>query len=229
VIEARICSVVTRLARTTCRNSETSASISSARLHRLWTELITRWPRNRDASSSATATTASQRAATLARGRASPHSTEAEVAPSQARLIMSEPHAVLGMYQLSRLDEFITQRQKIAQIYDESLAGLENCRPLELPENMRSNYYKYIAFLRKADDRQHFKQTLRETYEVFCGGEVYELPCHLQPVFKNLYGLSEGDFPMAEDLCARHICLPMYATMTEEEAEYVVKSVKEVA
>lgn len=142
---------------------------------------------------------------------------------------MSELHAVLGIYQLSRLNEFIPARQKIAQIYDETLSEVPNCKPLSIPENMKSNYYKYIAFLRKADDRQHFKQTLRETYEVFCGGEVYELPCHLQPVFKNLYGLSEGDFPVAEDLCGRHICLPMYPTMSEEEAEHVVRSIKEVA
>ncbi|UCH88891.1 MAG: DegT/DnrJ/EryC1/StrS family aminotransferase [Thermoplasmata archaeon] len=141
---------------------------------------------------------------------------------------MSELHAVLGMYQLSRLDEFITTRQKIAQIYDESLSDVKNIQTLPLPANMKSNYYKYIAILDSSQNRQTVKQTLREKHDVFFGGEVYELPCHLQPVFKDLYGLKEGMFPKAEDLCARHVCLPMFATMTEAEANHVVASIKEV-
>jgi dTDP-4-amino-4,6-dideoxygalactose transaminase len=141
---------------------------------------------------------------------------------------MSEPNAVMGMYQFARLDEFIKTRQKIAQIYDESLADVDKITTLKLPDDLSSNYYKYIAVLDKGLDRKDVKQTLREKHEVFFGGEVYELPCHLQPVFKELYGLSEGMFPVAEDLCARHVCLPMFATMTEEEANHVVESIKEV-
>jgi dTDP-4-amino-4,6-dideoxygalactose transaminase len=139
---------------------------------------------------------------------------------------MSEPNAILGSYQLSRLKEFIENRQRIAQIYDESLTH-EKIQLLKLSKDLSSNYYKYIAYLDKGIDRKAYKQTLREKHEVFLGGEVYELPCHLQPVFKELYGLSEGMFPVAEDLCARHVCLPMYPTMTDEEANYVVESMKE--
>lgn len=141
---------------------------------------------------------------------------------------MSELHAVLGMYQLARLDDFVEARQKIAQVYDESLAELDHIKPLKLPANLKSNYYKYIAFLGKGIDRAQYKQTLRENHEVFLGGEVYELPCHLQPVFKELYGLKEGMFPVAEELCATHVCLPMYPTMTDEETKHVVDSIKEV-
>jgi dTDP-4-amino-4,6-dideoxygalactose transaminase len=141
---------------------------------------------------------------------------------------MSEPNAVMGMYQFARLDEFIKTRQKIAQIYDESLADVDKITTLKLPDDLSSNYYKYIAVLNKGLDRKEVKQALREKHEVFFGGEVYELPCHLQPVFKELYNLSEGMFPVAEDLCARHVCLPMFATMTEEEANHVVESIKEV-
>ncbi len=139
---------------------------------------------------------------------------------------MSEIHGVIGLYQFRRLEEFIAQRRNIAQIYDSGLGKSEGLEPLKTPNEVRSNYYKYIAFLEKGIDRDWFKKELRETFEVNLSGEVYDIPCHRQPVFNGL-GL-EGDFPIAEDLCRRMVCLPISAIMTEEEAEYVIDSLRRV-
>jgi dTDP-4-amino-4,6-dideoxygalactose transaminase len=99
---------------------------------------------------------------------------------------------------------------------------------LKTPPGTKSNYYKYAAVLRDGIDRAALKKELKEKYSVSLSGEVYELPCHLQPVFKDLYGSNGGELSVAEDLCQRHICLPVFATMTDEEAGYVVNSLKGV-
>ena len=138
---------------------------------------------------------------------------------------MSEPHAIIGLSQFGRLEEFIAARQRIAAIYDEGLAGISGIHALPVPEGCRCNYYKYIALLDDGIDRAKLKKILREEYGVALSGEVYELPCHLQPIFQE--GYKEGDFPVAEDICARHVCLPVYVTMTDEEARYVVASIKD--
>jgi len=134
---------------------------------------------------------------------------------------MSEPHAIIGRSQLARLEDFVAARQRVARVYDEGLRGVEGITPLLLPEGCRSNYYKYIALLGPGIDRKALKQVLREEYGVGLSGEVYEQPCHLQPVFAPY---AAGAFPEAEDICARHVCLPVYANMTDEEARYVVSS-----
>jgi dTDP-4-amino-4,6-dideoxygalactose transaminase len=133
---------------------------------------------------------------------------------------MSEPHAVIGRYQLKRLPEFIAARQRIAAIYDRSLAAI-SVEPLRMPAGVSSNYYKYIAMPPAGVDRVALKKKLREAYDVGLSGEVYEAPCHLQPVFGPL---AAGTLPVAEELCARHICLPVSAVMTDDDAAYVVES-----
>ena len=70
-------------------------------------------------------------------------------------------------------------------------------------------------------DRAALKKRLRESFDVGLSGEVYEAPCHLQPVFGPL---AAGTLPVAEELCARHICLPVSAVMTDDDAAYVVDS-----
>jgi dTDP-4-amino-4,6-dideoxygalactose transaminase len=138
---------------------------------------------------------------------------------------MSEPHAIIGRAQLGRLEEFVVARNRIAQIYDDGLRQLQGIRAFELPPACRSNYYKYIALLNASIERTALKKLLREEYGVGLSGEVYETPCHMQPIFEEYS--STDDFPVALDICRRHVCLPVYAAMHETEALYVVASLKE--
>ena len=133
---------------------------------------------------------------------------------------LSEPHAIIGRSQLARLPEFIAARQRIAAIYDRLLPGT-GIATLPVPASVSCNYYKYVAMPPAGVDRAALKKTLRERYDVGLSGEVYEAPCHLQPVFGPQ---AQGTLPVAEELCARHICLPVSAVMTDGDAEYVVES-----
>jgi perosamine synthetase len=137
---------------------------------------------------------------------------------------LSEPHAVIGLAQLKRLAEFSDHRRAIASVYDESLRKLgERAMAVKPAQGCISNYYKYPVMLADAD-RPALKKLMREEYEVGLSGEVYDTPLHKQPVFAPWSaGLS---LPGAEDICARHICLPISATMSEDDARYVVDSLE---
>jgi perosamine synthetase len=138
---------------------------------------------------------------------------------------MSELHAAVGLVHLSRLDEAIAARRAAAARYDKALAAVPGCRSLPIPAASVSNYYKYVALLDPGIDRAEVKGALAERTGVSLSGEVYALPLHRQPVFA---GLAAGSFPVADDVCARHICLPVHSDMTDDEADYVVDSVTSV-
>lgn len=140
---------------------------------------------------------------------------------------MSEIHAAIGLSQFARLEEFIADRRGAARTYDEELASAKNVFLVKIPSQAKSNYYKYVAILKEGIDRAALKQKLKEKFNVSLSGEVYELPCHLQPVLKSLYGFKGGELPVSEDLCKRQICLPVFAGMTGEQARYVASSLKE--
>jgi perosamine synthetase len=138
---------------------------------------------------------------------------------------MSELHAAVGLVQLSRLDEFLERRRSVARLYDEALAGVDGITPLRLPAACASNYYKYIALLDPGIDRAALKRTLRQEYGVGMSGEVYAGPLHRQPIFA---AIPAGPLPVAEDVCARHVCLPVHSDMTDAEAEHVVAGLRQV-
>jgi dTDP-4-amino-4,6-dideoxygalactose transaminase len=138
---------------------------------------------------------------------------------------MSELHAAVGVVQLRRLDEFIGNRRAIAAQYDEQLARVDGISVLAPHPEAASNYYKYLALLDEAIDRTTLKDLLRKEHGVSMSGEVYAAPLHFQPVFGDL---QHDSLPVAEDVCARHVCLPIHSDMTADEASYVVESLTAV-
>jgi perosamine synthetase len=138
---------------------------------------------------------------------------------------MSEQAAVTGLVHLRRMTTFIEHRRDVAARYDAALARLDGLEPLGEPPGCEGNYYKYIALLPPDADRASFKHKLASDHGVRLAGEVYELPLHRQPVFAEFAG---PPLPVAEDLCARHLCLPIHSDMTADEVDQVVGGVAAV-
>ncbi|MEV6976254.1 DegT/DnrJ/EryC1/StrS aminotransferase family protein [Kitasatospora sp. NPDC093806] len=141
---------------------------------------------------------------------------------------MSEPNAAIGTVHLRRLKEFVETRRRVAQRYDAALAALAaqgGLSPVTEPAGCRGNYYKYVALLPAGVDRAAFKRAVAEEYQVRLSGEVYDLPLHLQPV---LAPYRRTELPVAEDVCARQICLPVHSDMTEDETDLVIEAVTAV-
>src|SRR6185437_1256442 len=138
---------------------------------------------------------------------------------------MSELHAATGLVHLRRMEEFIARRRTVAARYDKALADLDGLQPLAEPPGCRSNIYKYIALLPAGLDRARFKSELAQRFQVKLSGEVYDLPLHRQPVLAEYAG---PPLPVAEELAARHICLPVHSDMTDGEVDEVLAAVAAV-
>ena len=54
----------------------------------------------------------------------------------------------------------------------------------------------------------------------------YPIPMHLQECYKDL-GFKKGDFPIAEEISATELSIPMYYGMKDEEVQYVIDILNE--
>jgi perosamine synthetase len=140
---------------------------------------------------------------------------------------MDELSAVTGLVHLRRLGEFIDRRRAVATRYESGLAGIGFLRPLHEPPGCLSNFYKYVAMLPPGVDRAWFKRELADRHDVRLAGEVYEVPLHLQPVLAE-YASGES-LPAAEDVCRRHVCLPVHSDMADHEVDQVLEAVAKVS
>lgn len=136
---------------------------------------------------------------------------------------MTEPQAILGLTQVPRLPQFIARRQEIAERYRAKLSGVPGLQVLPVPDGAQPNFYKLIVLVEGASP-ELLQRELREQYEISLGGYVYELPLHQQPVFRHL---ADSALPVAEDLCRRHLCPPIYPSLSDEQVDYVITAIDE--
>jgi len=135
---------------------------------------------------------------------------------------LSDMHAALGLSQMAKLDSFVAKRNELAGRYDKLLAGLP-LKPLKRDEGLYSAFHLYVVLLDVGLDRRKLFDSLRAKN---IGVMVHYIPIHLQPWYAKL-GFKPGDFPASESYYKRALTIPLYPSMSEDEQDYVVKSLKE--
>ena len=138
---------------------------------------------------------------------------------------MDELSAALGCSQMERIEEILEKRAKVAEMYGEKLARVEEVQvPFIAPYVSRMSWFVYVVRLDRGIDRNKVIKYLNEE-GVQC--KPYFTPIHLQPFYRKMFGYKEGDFPITEDVTGRTIALPFFNNLKEEQIDYVVKKLKE--
>lgn len=136
------------------------------------------------------------------------------------RCHMTNINAAIGLSQLTRLDEFITNRRRICQAYNEAFAGLDW---LITPATDFSDVSPFIYTLRVLDGRRSaFIEHLQQ-----CGVEtgIHFLPCHTKTLCAKM---RRGPMTVTEEVGEQIVTLPLWSIMPREVVERVIDAVTSV-
>ena len=125
--------------------------------------------------------------------------------------------AALGLSQLKRSDEGLQRRREIATTYQESFNGKDFLKG----QSGVVEGHAYHLYVLEVENRLGLYNYLREK-KIFA--QIHYIPTHLMPYYKK-FGWNEGDLPHAENYYKDCISLPMYPTLSEEEQDFVIKSI----
>ena len=128
--------------------------------------------------------------------------------------------AAIGIHQLKRAEAFQRVRESVAHAYDEALAGLPLVLPPQPRRGDRHSWHLYVVRLEDAArlGRDAFVDAL---FAAGIGCSVHYIPLHLQPYWRDRYGLEAASFPHSQHAYERLISLPMHARMSAADAERV--------
>ncbi|ALM10317.1 MAG TPA: UDP-4-amino-4,6-dideoxy-N-acetyl-beta-L-altrosamine transaminase [Candidatus Peribacter riflensis] len=141
---------------------------------------------------------------------------------------LTDIQCALGLSQLKRVPEWTKRRQAIAKQYDAALKGMNGLCPLAVRKDVQHAYHLYVIQLeleRLTAGRNEIFQALRAEN---IGVNVHYVPVHLHPYYRRTFGTAEGLCPVAERAYERIISLPMFAAMTEQDAQDVIEALKKV-
>lgn len=134
---------------------------------------------------------------------------------------LDELQAAFLSVKLPHLDRMNQERAKIADRY---LNEIKNDSVL-LPEVINDIVPVWHIFGIRCANRDDLEQKLNEAG--IQTNKHYPIPIHLQGAYKSM-GYKAGDFPIAEEISATQLSLPIYYGLTEKEVDYVISTINEM-
>ena len=148
-----------------------------------------------------------------------------DVAEAGFKANMTDIAAAIGLVQLAKLDEMQRRRNEIALRYHEAFADLPmTLAALPRPGDKHA-WHLYITRLRHDSplSRDDFIDAMT-AQNIQCS--VHYIPLHRHSFWRKTLNPDLRDFPVAEEVYANTVSLPLYADMTESEQSYVIETVR---
>ena len=157
---------------------------------------------------------------------------------------MTNMQGAIGVEQMKKYDYIIGERVKKAEIYNKELAGLEWIRTPVVPEGYQHTYQSYCLLVGGNNYRRmhmvggaekyiglwnHLKDGLTNTFKakgIAIRGGTHA--CHMLPYYARKYNLKPFDFPNTAIADALLVTIPLFASMTDDEQQYIIDAIKEV-
>jgi dTDP-4-amino-4,6-dideoxygalactose transaminase len=132
---------------------------------------------------------------------------------------LDEMSAALGLSQLSRIDELLDRRRKVASVYDALLRTIRGVTLLSPSDT--TTLLSWFVLIVRLDQNICRDRVISHLESCGIPTRTYFSPIHLQPYFKERFGYQEGDFPIAERVAKSTLALPFHSTLSNADIEYV--------
>ena len=141
---------------------------------------------------------------------------------------MSDIMASMGIHQLKKAERMKARRREIAMCYTEALQGLPLTLPYLPAEDEDNAWHLYPVHIRKDAPVMRDEFIKQMSFSAKIGCSVHFIPLHLQPYYRDKYGLTPQMFPCATEAFESEVSLPIYPKMTDEDVEYVIEQIRRI-
>jgi len=148
----------------------------------------------------------------------------------------------IGVEQMKKYDYIVGERAKKAEIYNRELAGLDWIRTPVVPEGYKHTYQSYCLLVgehissvkaeKALDYIGHWSSTKDKLVASFKDKGISVRggthACHMLPYYVRKYNLNPVDFPNTMIADALLVTIPLFASMTDDEQQFIIDAIKEL-
>lgn len=139
---------------------------------------------------------------------------------------MTDLQGAIGVVQLGKLDKFISERQRWADYYSESLKEISWIRTPVVPPGYNHGWQSYVLFIdeKKAPFRRNdiMESLQRKGISTRPGTHAV----HMLAFYSKAFGIRPDDFPQARLANDCSMSIPLHNCMVKEDFEYIVNAIK---
>ena len=142
---------------------------------------------------------------------------------------MTDLQGAVGLVQLEKMEQFISERQRWADFYQKELASIEWLKTPAVPADCKHGWQAYVCFV----DESKAPFFRNETMEKLQAKGIHTRPgthaVHLLGYYRERFGFEPDDFPNSKLANDCSMAIPLHNRMSAEDHEYVVECLCEMA
>lgn len=136
--------------------------------------------------------------------------------------------AAIGLAQLERAESLRNERERCARLYFNSLGDID-CIDLPLLHvSMSDHAWHIFHIILKENSPVSRNQFIELMAERGIGTSVHYKPLHRMTYYRNHYGLKPENYPNAERIWKGCVSLPIYASLTDDEVDYICSAITSI-
>ena len=138
---------------------------------------------------------------------------------------MSDIQAAIGLHQLEEVEMMNERRRHLANRYRKAFVDMSDKLTMQgIPSyDFTHSGHLFPVCIVDSEKLYHFMSFLKENS---IGTTPYYTPLHLFSYYQKEFGFKKGDFPEAEYVGERIVCLPLYYSLQESDQDYIIEMVK---
>lgn len=140
---------------------------------------------------------------------------------------LTDLQGAVGLCQLRRLDGLIAGRRRLAALYQSALKEVGWLIPPSVPAGYEHSWQAYVC-LTDPGLKISRDEVMARLHQAGIGSRAGTHAIHELGWYRDKYGLRSGDFPVAADLRARTLSLPLHNKTTEDDLGRVVETLKKI-
>lgn len=142
---------------------------------------------------------------------------------------MTDLQGAVGLVQLGKLDRFIAERQRWAEFYCKRLSALHWLHMPLFPETGNHAWQAFVTRVNPAMAPMERNALMERLQQRGIATRPGTHAVHMLNYYSTRFGLAPGDFPGARDCDSNTMAIPLHNRMSEEDYDYVVRCLNEIA
>lgn len=135
---------------------------------------------------------------------------------------ITDIQCALGISQMKRLDDFVSRRRYLVDRYNKAFVNVSDIVCPAQSEGCNNSWHLYVVQVPLGRRKEIYDKLQKAGIHV----NVHYIPVYKHPYYQN-NGYADVVCSNAEALYERMISLPLYYSLTDEEQDYVIDTIRE--
>ena len=138
---------------------------------------------------------------------------------------MTDLQGAVGLVQMKKLDEMLSERQVRAANYIETLSELTWLRMPMVPEYFYHSWQSFVTYLESEKSSISRNEVMSGLHERGVATRPGTHALHILGYYKKAFDFSPSDFPNSLASAQNSMAIPLHNQMSSEDYEYVIQAI----